>query len=99
MRLKGTSPETLASFGEMLVAGDEGIVSAEARLAFENALKQDASHIKSAFYLALAAEQEGDSATARSRYESLAARLTPEMPLRAMIEERLKKLPTGRGTP
>ncbi len=42
----------------------DGVVSAKARDAFERALKQDPKAVKPQFYLARAAEQDGDRETA-----------------------------------
>ena len=51
-----------------MIAGD-GVVSAEARAAFERALKaRSAAQVTARFYPALAAEQDGDREGARSRY-------------------------------
>jgi cytochrome c-type biogenesis protein CcmH len=60
LRLLGPTADRHASLGEALVFGGNGIVTAEARTAFEAAAILDAKHIKSRFFLALAAQQEGD---------------------------------------
>jgi cytochrome c-type biogenesis protein CcmH len=60
-------PETAtlqADYGEALTAVQQGIVNADARKAFERALALAPGLLKARFYLARAAEQDGDKAKA-----------------------------------
>jgi len=59
LRLNGESAEHEADLGEALVAAANGIVTADAKSAFDRALALDATEISARFYLALAAEQDG----------------------------------------
>ncbi|MGJ3262750.1 MAG: c-type cytochrome biogenesis protein CcmI [Salinarimonas sp.] len=89
LRLLGEEPARLANLGEALVNAEEGVIRAEARQAFERALALDENHPKARFYLARAAEQEGDVAAARAAYEELVRRSPPNAPWLDMVGERL----------
>ncbi len=92
LRLLGDDAGRLADYGEALVAAGDGVVSAKARDAFERALKQDPKAVKPQFYLARAAEQDGDRETARARYAALAAAAPPEAPWLPMVRDSLARL-------
>lgn len=94
-RLLGETAPRLAAYGEALVSAADDVVSAEARAAFEKALALDPATTKASFYLAQAAEQDGDADKARSRYAELIAHSPAEAPWLPLIRERLAKLPGG----
>lgn len=94
-RLLGDTAPRLAAYGEALVRAAAGVVPAEARVAFEKALALDPATAKASFYLAQAAEQDGDAARARSRYAELIARAPADAPWLPAIRERLAQLPGG----
>ncbi len=71
-----------------------GVVTADARKAFERALQLDPKAVKARFYRAVAAEQEGDTATAVATYRSMAADAPPGSALASTLEQRLVR--TGR---
>jgi cytochrome c-type biogenesis protein CcmH len=88
LRILGPSAERHASLGEALVFQAEGVVTADAKTAFAAALGLDAGHVKSRFFTALAAEQDGD----RSRAAELLAGLRNDLPdgeLKAEINRQL----------
>lgn len=58
--LSGETPERLSGLGEALVAGQNGVVSSDAKAAFRRAIELDPGFAKARFYVALAAEQDGD---------------------------------------
>jgi cytochrome c-type biogenesis protein CcmH len=102
LRLLGPEANRLTSYGEAQVFVQGGIVSADARAAFEKALALDPSSPKARFYLARAAEQDGDAARARSGYQSLLASAPADAPWRPVVEEQLARLdgsavPAGAG--
>jgi len=59
LRLLGENAEREAYLGESLVASANGIVTAEAKSAFDRALAIDGNSVTARFYLGLAAEQDG----------------------------------------
>lgn len=95
-RAGGDSPDRLTGAGEALVASGGGIVSAEAAAAFRRAIELDPVSAKGRFYVALAAEQDGDLARARTDYEALLASGGADAPWRPLVETRLARL-SGQG--
>ncbi len=91
LRLLGPTADRHANLGEALVFGGNGIVTAEARAAFEAAVALDAAHIKSRFFLALAAQQEGDKAKAVALLSALRNDL-PDGDLKLEIGRQLAEL-------
>ena len=89
IRLLGSSASREASYGEALVAAGDGMVTAEARSAFERALDTAPDQPKSRFFLALAAEQDGDAETAKTMWRELLADSPADAPWRPAVEERL----------
>lgn len=75
LRLLGPTAERHASLGEAMVFAAEGVVTAEAKAAFRAALEIDRSHVKSRFFIALSAEQDGDREKAVELLQSLSADL------------------------
>jgi cytochrome c-type biogenesis protein CcmH len=73
LRLQGSNAEREANLGEALIAVANGIVTAEARAAFERAVAIDASTVRGRFYLGLAAEQDGRREEAAKIWRTLIA--------------------------
>jgi cytochrome c-type biogenesis protein CcmH len=71
IRLNGESPQGEADLGEALLAAAGGVVTSDARAAFEKALQLQAGLPKARFYLGLAAEQDGDDKKALAIYREL----------------------------
>jgi cytochrome c-type biogenesis protein CcmH len=92
LRLLGENATRLANYGEALVAGDDGIVSADAREAFEKALRHDAALPKARYYLARAAEQDGNYGAARSNYLAVLSSSAPDAPWLPLVKEQLTRL-------
>jgi cytochrome c-type biogenesis protein CcmH len=76
LRVLGPTAERHASLGEALVFQAEGVVTAEAKAAFDAAILLEAGHVKARFFLAMAAEQDGD----RARAVALLAALSKDLP-------------------
>ena len=64
LRILGEDPLRRAAYGEALVAAAGGVVTADARKAFDRALAEQPGQPQARFYLALAAEQDGKKANA-----------------------------------
>lgn len=88
-RLNGSTAERLLGHGEALVSAGQGIVSAEARAIFQGVLALDRSSPPARYYLALAAEQEGDRDAAGAGYRSLIADAPPGAPWLPIVQRRL----------
>ncbi|PPJ48690.1 c-type cytochrome biogenesis protein CcmI [Rhizobium sp. KAs_5_22] len=72
IRLQGTNPARMNGLGEVLMAGNDGIVTDDARAAFEEALRVDAKDPRARFYLALSLEQGGKRQEALTGFQALA---------------------------
>jgi cytochrome c-type biogenesis protein CcmH len=92
LRLLGEDPLRRAAYGEALVAVAGGVVTDEARQAFDRALAEQPGQPQARFYVALAAEQEGKKADAIRDYQSLIADSAPDAPWRSMVNARLAAL-------
>ena len=91
-RLLGETPARLDNWGEALVAAADGLVTAEARAVLEKALKADPTSVKSRFYRALGAEQDGDSKGAIEAYTKIIEDVPPGSPVVRSLAERITKL-------
>jgi cytochrome c-type biogenesis protein CcmH len=74
IRLLGATADRVAGLGEALVASAGGIVTLDAKAAFERARELDSGNVTAAFYLGLAAKQAGQREEARRIWEDLIAR-------------------------
>jgi len=92
LRLLGEDAPLRADYGEALTAAAGGIVTAQARAAFEQALAKQGDSPKARYYLGLAAEQEGDKAKAIALYEKLAEDAPGDAPWLGVLRERLAAL-------
>jgi len=98
LRLLGEDALTRADYGEALVATAGGIVTGEARAAFDRALDENADIPKARYYVALAVEQDGDKPRAAQMYQKLLAEAPPKAPWAPVVRERLAAL-TGASPP
>jgi cytochrome c-type biogenesis protein CcmH len=80
LRLNGDSAEREAALGEALVFGANGVVTAEAKSAFEKAVTLDAAHVQARYFLGLAAEQDGDRTRAAATWRALIETAPPGAP-------------------
>ena len=77
LEIRGNLPFVNAARGEALVFAAEGRISDQARAAFEKTLEDDPAEPRARFYLAMAAEQDGEP---RKALEGLAALLAEAPP-------------------
>ncbi|MGE0420225.1 MAG: c-type cytochrome biogenesis protein CcmI [Acetobacteraceae bacterium] len=89
MALGDASADTQAAYGEILVAKAQGIVTPEARKAFEAVVARDPANGMARFYLALAAGQGGEPKRAIDLLQALAADLPEGSPERTEIARRI----------
>ncbi len=99
LRLLGANATREADLGEALTAAADGIVTADARAAFERAAALDAADIRIAFYQGLAAEQDGKKVDAVRIWSELLARTPADAPYRELIAASLARLDPGRDAP
>ncbi|PWE58198.1 c-type cytochrome biogenesis protein CcmI [Metarhizobium album] len=91
IRLLGGNAERWNGLGETLIAAADGIVTDDARAAFEEALKLDGSNFRTKFYLALALEQTGKQAEAKAAFETLAKESPADAPWIPLVNEHIAK--------
>jgi cytochrome c-type biogenesis protein CcmH len=89
LRINGPTAEREADLGESLMAEANGVVTAEAKAAFERALTLDAKHNKARFFLAVAAHQDGQQEKAASIWRAMLADARPGSPWIGMVREAL----------
>jgi cytochrome c-type biogenesis protein CcmH len=92
LRLLGEDPLRRAAYGEAVVAAAGGVVTDEARQAFDRALTEQPGQPQARFYRALAEEQDGKKADAARDYQSLLADSPPDAPWRSVVNARLAAL-------
>ena len=97
MRLLGISPERLDGLGETLVAANDGIVTEDARLAFEESLRLQPDNPRARFYVGLGLEQAGRRDEARAAFEAIAKASPPDAPWMDLIRQHIAA--TGGTTP
>jgi cytochrome c-type biogenesis protein CcmH len=96
--LLGPSATRHADLGEALVAEKDGIITAEARDAFEKAVALEPGYAKARFYLAVLLEQDGNRAGAVEKLTALAAELGTG-PGRMRVEAEIARMRTETGGP
>ncbi|RUX48268.1 c-type cytochrome biogenesis protein CcmI [Mesorhizobium sp. M4A.F.Ca.ET.050.02.1.1] len=89
IRLDGDSATRQVGLGEAIANAAGGIVSAEAQVAFEAALKQDPANAKASFYLAMGLAQEGRAGEATAAWQKMLGALPPDSPWRGAVEQAL----------
>src|SRR5581483_12181350 len=75
-----------------LVAAANGIVTTEAKAAFERALALDPNDLKSRFYVGLAAEQDGNRDKAGETWRSMLANAPADAAWVPMVREALARI-------
>src|SRR5271166_6798227 len=92
LRLNGESAERQAALGEALVLAENGVVTADAKAAFDRALVLDANHVQARYFTGLAAEQDGDPAQATTVWQALLATAPPDAPWREFVQGALARV-------
>ena len=98
IRLNGDSAEREAALGEALVFAANGVVTADAKAAFERAVALDASDVQARYFLGLAAEQDGNRAQAAATWRALVEAAPPDAPWAEFVRGALARV-EGAGAP
>jgi cytochrome c-type biogenesis protein CcmH len=91
----GPTMERLVDVGEARVLAASGVVTADARAAFEEARKRGTLNPKGQFYLAIGREQDGDKAGAVADLRALLATATPDSDWAPTVAERIARMEGG----
>ncbi len=92
IRLLGESPSRIEGLGEASVLAANGVVTEDAKQAFERLLELEPGRPEARFWLALAKEQDGQLAQALADYQKLIADAPADAEWRSAVDERIKLL-------
>ena len=92
LSLAGVTAEREADLGEALTGVANGVVSAEAKAAFDRALQIDPNEVKASYYAGLAAEQDGRTAEARDLWRKLLASAPANAPWTGFVRDSLARV-------
>jgi cytochrome c-type biogenesis protein CcmH len=92
LTLSGENAERQSDVGEALAAAANGVVTADAKTAFERALILDPNELKAKFFIGLAAEQDGDRAKAAATWRGMLEAAPADAPWVSMVREALARV-------
>jgi cytochrome c-type biogenesis protein CcmH len=92
LRILGADAEREADFGEALAAAANGIVTADAKAAFERSVKLDPKEYKARFFLGIAAEQDGRREDAAKIWRDLLADAPADAPWIAQVRSSIARV-------
>lgn len=90
--LSGETAERQSDLGEALAAAANGIVTEEAKAAFDRALVLDKDDLKAQFFVGVAAEQDGDRAKAAAIWRGMLEGAPVAAPWVPMVREALARV-------
>lgn len=99
LRLDGQTAEHEAALGEALVLAANGVVTAEAKSAFESAIGLVAGNPQARYFLGLAAEQDGNPSQAAAAWRALIADGPPDAPWMDFVRGALSRVERGAAPP
>ena len=85
----GDTAARRADLGEAIAAAAGGVVTAEAKAQFEEALARDAGEVKARYFLALAAQQDGRPEQAAAIWRDMLTSAPQNAPWRPLVERAL----------
>jgi cytochrome c-type biogenesis protein CcmH len=92
LRLLGATADREADLGEAFTGLANGVVTTEAKAAFERAVALDPEKFKARFFLGLAAEQDGRPEEAARQWRALVAASPPGAPWLGLLRESLARV-------
>lgn len=92
LRLLGPTADRQADLAEAMVAEAQGVVTAEAKAGFEQAVATEADHPKARYFLGLAADQDGRRDDARRIWERIVEVGPPNAPWLPLIRSELARI-------
>lgn len=95
IRILGPDAERMNGLGETLVLRSDGIVTDDAQMAFQAALKIEPNNPRADFYLALALEQSGRRAEALAAFQDIAKASPPTAPWMQLVNQHIAANSTG----
>jgi cytochrome c-type biogenesis protein CcmH len=95
LRLNGANAARESDYGEALVGAGGGIVTADAKAAFERAIRHDPEDFKARYFLGLAAEQDGRRDLAAVIWRRLLTGAPVEAPWLELVQRSLERVDPG----
>lgn len=92
LRINAATADREADLGESLLAAANGVVTADAKAAFERALAHDGKQSKAGFFLGVAAHQDGQSEKAAAIWRAMLQDLGPGSPWVGMVRAALAQV-------
>jgi cytochrome c-type biogenesis protein CcmH len=92
LALAGETAERQADLGEALASAANGVITVEAKAAFERALALDPNDQKAKFFIGVAAEQDGDKPQAAAIWTKMLKDAPPDAPWAPLVRESLARL-------
>ena len=92
LALSGENAERQSDLGEALTAAANGIVTSDAKSAFERSLALDPSQFRAKFYMGLAAEQDGDRSQANTTWRDMISRAPADAPWLPVVRDALARV-------
>ncbi len=89
IRILGPDAERMSGLGETVVMRNDGIVTDDAQMAFQAALKLEPNNPRADFYLALALEQSGRRAEALTAFQNIAKASPPTAPWMPLVNQHI----------
>ena len=99
LALGGETADRQADLGEALTAAANGIVTAEAKSAFERAVALEVSEPKARFFIGVAAEQDGDRAKAAAIWQDMLKSAPADAPWIATVQRALAEIGVAPSAP
>ena len=92
--LNGSNAERESEYGQALVAAANGVVTAEAKAAFERSLALDPQDVLARFYMGMVADQDGRRADADKIWGDLLANAPPGAPWIEFVRHAMERKAT-----
>jgi cytochrome c-type biogenesis protein CcmH len=96
--LNGDSPARESDLGEALVAAADGVVTDEAKLAFQRAVASDVHNPKARYFIGLADEQDGNRDDAAKEWRALLDDAPADAPWRDLVRAALARVASPSAT-
>ena len=91
LRINGVTADREADLGEALMAAANGVITDESKAAFDRAVEKDANNPKARFFLAVAAQQDGQNAKAVAIWQDMLKNAPAGSPWIGMVREALAR--------
>lgn len=92
LNLLGATAQREVDLGSAIAMAAGGVVTADAKAAFDRAAAIDPSNVQAMFFLGVAAQQDGNETEAVRIWRDLIARSPPDAPWLPMVREQLARI-------